>query len=263
MSYYPILNAPYCSGETTLYNFPPNNWEPADKVNQYVNLTFTQDGIWRSLTLGNLDYQAYKKIDNNDVTNLIPEGALPLLSLSKSMLPRTSKELPVLNCNHTVVPAYRSTLSLKSDSATTSYQGEVNPFPPQASLLTFSPFLQFGVDIENYLLLLNLEKLPQNRMVEVEIYDAHSKLMKKKQDAYSNRVNIISLGDAEFDEQSLPVVICREMAAIPLYFSSYKKGKLLSLEHTHPPASFVVHGNRFDVQKQLKQYWFSQLRNDK
>ena len=75
-----------------------------------------------------------------------------------------------------------------------------------------------------------------------------------------NQINIISLDDVGFDEQSLPIVVCRGMASIPLYFSSYKRGKILSLEHTHPPASLVVHGNRFGAQKQLKDYWLSQLK---
>ena len=94
----------------------------------------------------------------------------------------------------------------------------------------------------------------------MEIYDAHNKEFKKAQGAFSNQINIISLDDMGFDEQSLPVVICRGMTSIPLYFSSYKRGELLSIEHTHPPASLVVHGNRFGVQKQLKEYWLSQLK---
>ena len=260
MSYFPILKAPYCTGETTLYNFPPNNWESVDQVEQYVNLTYIQDNLWHSVTLDKLDYQAYTKINNNDVANLIPKDALPLLSLSKTKLPKISEQLPILDCNHTVVPEYRSTLGLKSNFTTTSYQGEINPFPSPASLLTFSPFLQFGKDVENYLLFLNIEKPPKNRTAEVEIYDTHSKLLKKTQKVYSNQVNIIALDDSGLDEQSLPIVICRTMAAIPFYFSSYKQGELLSFEHTHSPASLVVLGNRFHTQKQLKEYWFSQLK---
>ena len=107
---------------------------------------------------------------------------------------------------------------------------------------------------------MNLEKFPESRKAVVEIYDAHSKKLLKIQSAYSNQINIVSLNDMGFNEQNLPVIICREMAFIPLYFSSYKLGEMLSLEHTHPPASFVVHGNRFGAQKQIKEYWFSQLK---
>ncbi len=260
MSYYPILKAPYCRGQTTLYNFPPNNWESKSKITQYVNLTYAKDGLWHSMTVDELDYNTYKKVNYKDISSIIPEGVLPLLSLSKTRLPKTSEQLPILDCDHTSVPAYRSTIELKSNFTTTSYQGEINPFPSQASLLTFAPFIQFGKGVENYILLLNIEKLPENRKVEIEIYDAHNKVLRNTQSAYSNEVNIISLDSLGLDEKSLPVIICRKFAAIPLYFSSYNKGELLSLEHTHPPASLVVHGNRFGVQKQLKDYWFSQLK---
>ncbi|MBT5400702.1 hypothetical protein HOL24_09195 [bacterium] len=260
MSYFPILKAPYCTGSTTLYNFSPNNWELVDKCEQTVSLTYIKDDLWYSVALEKLAYQDYKVVKHNDISDLIPDGALALLSLSKEELPRTSEELPVLNCSHTYVPMSRATLGLKSSFTTTVYQGEINPFPSQASLLTFSPFLQFGSGVENYVLLMNLEKLPESRKVVVEIYDAHSKELKKIQSAYSNQINIISLNDMGFNEQSLPVIICREMASIPLYFSSYKCGEILSLEHTHPPASLVVHGNRFGAQKQIKEYWFAQLK---
>jgi hypothetical protein len=210
--------------------------------------------------LEKLAYQAYKVVKHNDISDLIPDGALALLSLSKEELPGTSAELPVLNCRHTYMPMSRATLGLKSSFTTTVYQGEINPFPSQASLLTFSPFLQFGLGVENYVLLMNLEKIPESRKAVVEIYDVHSKELKKIQSAYSNQINIISLNDMGFNEQNLPVIICREMAFIPLYFSSYKLGEMLSLEHTHPPASLVVHGNRFGAQKQIKEYWFSQLK---
>ena len=123
MSYYPILNAPYCSGKTVLYNFSPNNWEPSYKGKQYVNLTYIQDGSWRSFVLDELNYQAFKTIYHEDVISLIPEGGMPFLSLSRTKLPKKSKKLPVVDCNHTVTPEYRATLGLKSNYTETSYFG--------------------------------------------------------------------------------------------------------------------------------------------
>ena len=262
MSYYPILSAPYCSGKTTLYNFSPNNWEPTDKCDQFVSLTYIKDGLWHSHTIDKLEYQEYKVIAYSDVVDLIYDGALVFLSLSKEELPETSRELPVINCNHTSTPAYRATLSLQSKFSETSYQGEIDPFSAKGSMLTFSPFMQFGNNVENYFLLMNLEKKPENRVVEVEIYDANTKDLKRVQSASSNQISVISLDNVGFDETSLPVIICRDMASIPLYFSTYKKGELLSLEHTHPPSSLVLHGNRFVALKQVKEYWFSQLKKN-
>ena len=49
------------------------------------------------------------------------------------------------------------------------------------------------------------------------------------------------------------------MAGIPLVLE-FAKTKMLSLEHTHPPASFVVQGERFKVQSEIKYNWFNTLK---
>ena len=43
------------------------------------------------------------------------------------------------------------------------------------------------------------------------------------------------------------------MAGIPFGFGISKKNNMLSMEHTHPPASFVIHGERFSIQKKIKE----------
>ncbi len=258
MSYYPILQAPHCTGQTTLYNFAPNNWESSNKLAKNISLTYLKNNLWHSEYLDTIQYGNAKTITTQDITQ-ISQGALALLSLSATKLPKTSKQLPQLSIAKTIAPAWRSTLCLDSGFTKTSYQGEIDPFPPKASLLTFSPFLQFGKDIESYVLLLNIEKKASSRKAEVKIYDANTKILKNTQTASSNNISVISLDGLGFDEYSLPVVVCKTMAAIPLYFSCANKGEFLSLEHTHPPASSVVHGNRFGVQKHLKTQWFSQL----
>jgi hypothetical protein len=258
MSYFPILKAPYCSGQTTLYNFSPNNWEFFDKSEKYISLTYLKDEEWHSEILDVLKYQQCSVINFEDISEKLPVDSLPLLSLSSSPLVKISKDLPMPVISTTAVPNYRASLSLISKFSTTNYQGEIDPFPPQASLLTFAPFLQYGENVENFLLLLNIEKQATTRESVVEIYDSSNFELKSTFPACNNNINIIPLDSLGFDKDSLPVVICRTMAAIPLYFSCANKGKFLSLEHTHPPASLVVHGNRFAAQKYLKDYWFSQ-----
>jgi len=70
---------------------------------------------------------------------------------------------------------------------------------------------------------------------------------------------MISLDDLGLNGEDLPLIICRDMAGIPLYFSRTTDGSFLSLEHTHPPASFVVHGSRWEAQKLLKKHWFTKV----
>ena len=258
MAYFPILTAPYCNGQTTIYNFAPNNWEKSEKSNQCLNLTYAYDGIWHNLLLDQIAYGNCKVVSRQDLEGLVPEEATPFLSLTKSALEKTSEELCNVITNKPIFPEYRSTLGLASRYTKTSYQGEIIPFSSKATLLTFSPFLQFGKDIENYVLIINLEKSPKKRAEEIEIYTAHTKALKKIQVIYNNQVNIISLDDMGFNDLDLPVIICRGMASIPIYFSVAGRGEFMSLEHTNPPASLVILGNRFGVQNYLKNYWFSQ-----
>lgn len=259
MSYFPILKAPGCVGQTTLCNYPPNNWEDLSKGARLIHVTWAQGGVWHSEVIGELPFGATQSINENDVASIVPSNALALLSLDKVPLPASSAELPVSASNSTT-PNYRASIGLMSLRAFTSYQGELDPFPVPGSLLTFAPFIQFGSEIENYVLLLNLERNPQARASTVEIYDsAKPGSLRASFEANNNNVSAIRLDCHGFGREDLPVIICKGMSSIPLYFSKSEDGACLSLEHTHPPASYVIHGKRWEAQKMLKNDWFAKL----
>lgn len=259
MSYYPILKAPGCAGQTTLYNFPPNNWEDIRKDCRLVNLTWAEDGIWRSVTLGELAFGAMQVYTMADMSAYVPEDALPLLSLASSPFPECSESLPS-PMHGTTMPNWRATLGLVSPLASTCYQGELDPFPAPGSLLTFAPFMQFGSAIENYMLFLNLEKNSPTRVASVEIYDSAVPLRCRGSfQVRNNAISIVSLDSTEIGPEDLPVIICKGMSGIPLYLSKTADGSYMSLEHSHPPASYVIHGKRWEAQKILKNNWFAKL----
>lgn len=259
MSYYPILKAPGCKGWTTLCNFSPNNWETKDEAEKFVNVTWSESDIWRTENIGILARDAMRTIDSEEISRVVPEGVLPLLSLSISKLPARSSSLPLVDAPRTTIPNWRATLGLSTTQASTCYQGEVDPFPSAGSLLTFGPFIQFGEGIENYIILLNVEKSPIARFSQVEIYDAEKTVLRRSMEIRNNDATIIALDSLGFEPTDLPLIICREMSAIPLYFSKTSDGSFLSLEHTHPPASYVIHGKRWEAQKMLKKIWFSRV----
>jgi hypothetical protein len=256
MSYFPLLSAPGCEGWVGLCNFPPNNWEHRPIKPQFVNLTWSTNRVWNTRNLGKLNSGEFRTVTTKEVADIVPKNTLALISLTQELLPETSNVLPKLCSVHTSFPAWRASLGLSSSSAQTSYQGELDAFPPKGSLMTFGPFLQFGEGITNHLILLNLENSPKSRMTELELYDAGT-LSKKGQFIIKNNAsNCVHLDELGFTHEELPLIICREMSAIPLYFSSAMGGAYLSLEHTHPPASLVVQGSRWEAQKLLKKRWF-------
>lgn len=260
MSYYPVLDAPGCPGSTTLFNFAPNNWEVRSPAERHVHVTWTEGGRWKSEHIGSLAHGASRRIVRADLPDAVPQTALPFLSLSTAPLPADSAQLPDLDRNMvTGAPAWRATIGLSGAGTSTSYQGEVDPFPPKGTLLTFCPFLQYGNEIENYLLLINLEKSAVARTALVEIFDSETKELKGEFEVANNSATSIRLDGLGFGPTDLPLIICRGMAAVPLYFSKTSDCAFLSLEHTHPPASFVIHGNRWEVQKNLKNQWFAKV----
>lgn len=258
MSYYPILNAPGCVGWTTVCNYPPNNWEVGEPKKKCINLTWAENKVWRTETLDTLEPDAMRTVTMDEVSGIFPADTLPFLSLTTSALPARSETLPATDTERTNIPAWRAALGLSTHGASTSYQGEVDPFPAQGSLLTFCPFLQFGSGIQNYLILLNIERSAVLRRANVAIYDsARPDQARGVFEAVNNNVTIINLDGLGFGPTHLPLIISREMSAIPLYLSLTLDGTSLSLEHTHPPASYVIHGNRWEAQKILKNIWFS------
>ena len=78
----------------------------------------------------------------------------------------------------------------------------------------------------------------------LEIYNSENKKLIDKVTIQNNSTNIIKLDKYNFNSTDLPLFACRNMAD-SVWFAISKDKKMLSLEHTHPPASFVVHGQRF------------------
>lgn len=259
MSFYPILKAPGALGWVTLCNFSPNNWEIVKSQSQFANVTWASEGLWLTKNLGLLAPGGTRTFTAKEIAEIVPADSLALLSLTRTPLPTQSSELPKLDAAQSYIPAWRATLGLSTAHTQTSYQGELDAFPPQGTLLTFGPFLQFGAGVQNHLIVLNLESLPVKRLAELEIYDAAGSQFRGKFSVSNNAATSICLNDLGFGPGDLPLFICRGMAAIPLYFSSAMDGAYLSLEHTHPPASLVVHGRRWEAQKLLKKRWFDKV----
>jgi hypothetical protein len=194
----------------------------------------------------------------SELSGFVPEGVAAFLSLTEARLPDKSSTLPPTVESKTAYPVWRATLGLASKAgAETAYQGEIDPFPVPGSLLTFGHFLQCYQDVQNCLLFVNLEVSPAGREGEIEIRkaDAPRELLHSARVA-NNAITCVSLDGIGLTNDDLPLIVCRELSGVPLYLSRTNDGQFLSLEHTHPPASGVVHGQRWVAQKQVKQFWF-------
>jgi hypothetical protein len=261
MAFFPLASAINTKGFCTVHNFPPNQWELGLNSKKSLWAIYSDGSNWQTQKLNDFELGDSKTYYFNELSQLTKSGnsSLILLQFRKTPLEKKIKVLPEHEFKYTKLPEWRSTVGFKLGKAQTSYQGEINPFPDSASLLTFHPFIQFN-EVKNYLLIFNIEKSPISRSAELEIYNSGSKKLVDIVKIKNNHTNVVPLNKYNFNSNDLPVFLCRNMAGIPFGFGISEKERMLSLEHTHPPASFVVHGERYKVQSEIKSKWFRVLK---
>ena len=263
MAFFPLANTSKATGYCTLYNYSPNNWEPIEECPKFVWAIYSDGKSWITKNLGQLGIGESKTYFYDQIiqTDDINPQALILLQFRKTPLTERLSFLPDHEFSYSKIPEWRATVGFSINQAQTSYQGEINPFPPKASLLTFHPFIQYR-EVSNFLLFLNVEKSPVFREDQIEIYEGNTKNFVDKVKIRNNSATLIPLDQYNFSADQLPVFVCRSMAGIPFGLAVSYNNQMLSLEHTHPPASFAVHGSRFKVQAEIKRQWFTILNTE-
>ena len=160
----------------------------------------------------------------------------------------------------TTTPIWRSTVCVYRDNSSASYQGEIEPFPEKATLISFIPFMQKKINVSNYLIFLNLESKPNKRKGSLKFSTVRQpELIIKDTEIKSNSCNFIDLNNLNIEDDELLVCYTKSMSGIPLFLSFSNDDSTMSLEHTHPPASFLIHGNRNNLQRIIKENWYNFL----
>ena len=254
-----ILSNEIFKSSTIVYNFPPNNHEGIALKKRYLTVIWMKDDLWHTYLLRELDPCDVAEVKYESLKKIVPAGIFPVLSLTDSPLETTLKNLP-LNTLPFTTPCWRASICLQRAASSTSYQGEIAPFSPKGTLVSFSPFIQSESNIKNYFILLNIESEPINREANVsfcllrrpENILATSKLV-------SNNCNIVDLDCLDIEQEDILICYSRNISGVPLFLSYSDDDSTISFEHTHPPASLVIHGNRLESQALLKRNWFKVL----
>jgi len=256
--FYPILEIEEFEGFTNVFNFPPNNWELKKKYvrKKFLNLTWIEQGRWITRNIAEVKVNERFEITKKDVLKITNTSNFKLLSLTDEFIDEKNEKLPNINDKFlTKNPSWRASIGLKLGDAITSYQGEIYPFPNKGSTLSLCPFLQFDKEnIKNLLVFLNLESNPVFRKCNLGIYESNKKKLIKNETVFSNKINIIDLNNISYDhEKSYLIIKTDNILGVPLYVSYSLIDNSLSIEHTHPPGSFSLLGDRRKIQNYIKQ----------
>ena len=256
--FFPLMKTPGLDGFCDLVYEGPNNWE--NRINKLVSiyLLWSDGQNWRSDKIKEMNYGEYYRVNTKELSQESLESGLALIYPSIDLLDPKLDVLPSTKVWSSEIPAWRNTSGFYNQFTQVSYQADIEPLPQKASLLTFHPFIQFG-EVINNLLVLNVVNNPKIQKGKISLYNSHNKIFVAEAEISTNSLTTIPLDIYNFKPTDLPVFYSPNIAGIPFGLGIAKSGRMLSLEHTHPPASLVLHGDRRGVQGKIKKAWVEKL----
>jgi hypothetical protein len=253
------MKTPDLEGFLDLIYEAPNNWENRIRKNIYMHLIWSENSHWRTQLVAVMKKGDIFRLNTKDLDPNIMQNNLALAYPSLSPLPEKITSLPLDKTWFSEVPAWRNTSGFYNSYAQVSYQADVEPLPSKASLMTFHPFIQF-VEIENRLVVLNATNEPEIIESNIQIYNSNKMELIAEEKVRTNSLTTIYLDKYGFLPTDLPIFYCPNMAGIPFGLGISNDSKMLSMEHTHPPASLVLHGDRRAIQGKIKKNWIDRMK---
>jgi len=230
------------------FNISKNN-------NKYIYAVYSNNKSWNYLNLGILKQNQSKIIKKSDLPHDFRDKSVFLFMSNK--LINNLNFLPVIPNEMKTTPEWRSNIKIYNDNTSTSYQGELpdNFLNKKLSLISCSPMIQNKKNIFNYLFFVNLRKDPKKIKFNIELLNSKKKVLGEYQ-AKTNTINYFNLNEFISGTTDLVYIIrSTEYGGIPIYFSYNNDESKLSLEHTHPPSSYIVFGDIMSFQKKKKIFW--------
>ena len=256
--FFPLMRTPNLKGFCDLVYEGPNNWENRIRKPVQIYLLWSNGKTWNSRKIMEMQVGNESRLTTAEVDEECLATGLALIYPSIKPLAPKLASLPAKKVWYSEIPAWRNTSGFYNEFTQVSYQSDIEPLPSKASLLTFHPFIQFG-DVINNLLVLNVTNDPKIQSGKISMFNSLDKSFIAESLISTNSLTTIPLDNYNFKPTDLPVFYSPEIAGIPFGLGIAKSGKMLSLEHTHPPASLVLHGNRRAIQGKIKKSWIEKL----
>ena len=260
MTFFPVLRVPGFEGTVTVHNFSPNNFEENTTSQRHIYVCWTDGNRWRYKYLASLKHGESKTVRDSEMQAFIPQEFSPFVFMTHSILTSAIFDPTTVKSPKSQIPSWRGTIAIESaNQARSSYQGEIHPLPSSGTCLTFNHLQQPGEHIRTWLIAVNLEASAIPRKADIDFYNsAENNQLLHRETMVSNGSNSFLLPKAIASNQNI-AILCRTASFIPVFLSHDIECRRMSLEHTHPPASSAIYGDRFRAQKIIKSRWLSEL----
>ena len=234
-----------------LFNKPPMKRFFKNKLEvRTIRIFYSEGNEWKFYDYGSLNPNESITINSKDIINKLGNNSFFITLINKKN--------SIFDIDNYMLsqPTWRSNIAIRSANTSASYQGEIPShfLYNKISLVSCSPMIQWSDKSQNFFYLVNLFKNPVKEKFTVDIFD-QNKIIIKKLECYTNTINCHEITEIAKSHEFL-IFKSENHGGIPLYFSKSEDNKCLSLEHTHPPVEYVYSGDRLQIQKNKKKFWF-------
>lgn len=253
MNYFFFLNNinTNLSSSIDIFNMPPMKSFYKNKLKyKYVKIFYVKNSKWEVIHYDDIQPNEIKTYYN---TNLIKEFGdysffIGLFDKNQKLFDKNTYMLSQ--------PTWRSNIAIRSKYSSASYQGEIpdSICKKKISLVSCNPMTQSSDNIKSYFYLINLYEEPIQEVFTVNIINKKKKIIGQLE-CFTNKINYFDISNY-MKENDILIFQSSIHGGIPIYFNFSDDYKHLSLEHTHPPVEYVYGGNRLNIQKKKKEYWF-------
>jgi hypothetical protein len=151
-------------------------------------------------------------------------------------------------------PAYRANFKVfREDSGYSSYQQEYpyGMMKVKGNIVSSISSVLNKSSIEKYVLFRNIYYLPINVDFNVYLVNLKSKSVLEKFNCLTNKSNFLKINDKYLDEDIY--LVSKGYIGIPIYIEVFKDG-MISMEHTHPPHSYVLEDRKQIIYNYKKKF---------
>ena len=206
--------------------------------------------------------EIYKNKDSNIKNNFfilndleIKNDDIYFLATKNDLLKFDKFKLDDYNTFTNTIPDFRANFKIffsdKNKLGFSSYQSEY-PFRMikiKGSILSSVSSIANKEADKNYILLKNIFEKPVQQIFNGYLVDIKQKIILEKYNLKTNYSNLLLINNNYIKPEVY--FITDQFLGIPVYIS--EKNGHLSMEHTHPPHTHILTGNRYNVVKNLKE----------
>ena len=220
---------------------------------------YISNNKWK-ISLISKEYEFYENENFAYISNIDNYSIFSLLTIEEAQKFDENELLNIGNFTK-ANPAFRANLKiLFNGGGYSSYQHEY-PFEMTKIKggIVSNIFSIFDLEAEkNYLLLRNIYFKPINHFFSIFLIDKKSDRILKEFIVETNKSNIIEI-DKQYISPEVSLV-SNEFLGIPIYLNQYEDG-MISIEHTHPPHSYILGQKKYEVVKNYKKKFLKIVQN--